>query len=393
MRIVGMRTKRTNINRAFEIAFIAFILFTFLQFVDGEILYIIGNKIEKLLHIHTEINVETMRSYLVMIFSGIFASTIVALSFYIVEYQHEKQKAIMTLLKENARLSNLYLKIPYFDDKSEYGKLCINYYNEVLCELIAGKRDKKKPYIIVNYSIKEETIKNTHEAKLIRYLEQNKQLLNSVFEDGELPISQKIRDIFIEMQFKLIETLKVYNLIVKEDLEELKYCVYDIDRFSGFSYRKIKKVIGEDKDVLQGLTRANIFNKDIVEKRILTLHKRVTERTKLNFEEVNLDSVNKKDYIDDYEACITLFNKVLFAQNGIFGEVYHEYFKANGIYNKFVYHMAKLDSILVYDLTREIDEINKLKFTSIRKMEVRGGRVLHNKWIPGDVMYGDIYRE
>ncbi|OIK09926.1 hypothetical protein [Bacillus sp. MUM 13] len=388
-----MRTKRININRAFEIAIIALIVFTFLQFVDGEILYIIGNTIEKLLHIHTEINVETMRSYLVMIFSGIFASTIVALSFFIVEYQYEKQKAFMNLIKENTRLSNLYLEIPYFDDKSEYGKLCINYYHEVLGELIAGKRDKKKPYIIVSGSLKEETIKNTHEAKLIRYLEQNKELLTSVFVDGELPINQKLKDIFIEIQFKLIEALEVYNLIVKEDLEVLKYYVYDIERFSGLSFRKIKKVIGEDKEVLQGLTRANIFNKDIVEKRILTLHKRVTEKTKLNFEEVNLDSVNNKDYIDDFEACITLFNKVLFAQNGIFGEVYHEYFKANVIYNKFAYHMAKLNSILVYNLTREIDEINKWKFTSRRKKEVRGGRVLHNKWIPGDVMYGDIYRE
>ncbi|MBC5638442.1 hypothetical protein H8S33_16820 [Ornithinibacillus sp. BX22] len=55
--------------------------------------------------------------------------------------------------------------------------------------------------------------------------------------------------------------------------------------------------------------------------------------------------------------------------------------------------MAKLNSIFVYDLTREIDEINKGQFTSRRKNEVRGGHILHNKMIPGDVMYGDLYRE
>lgn len=165
-----MRTKRNNIIRACDIAMIALIVFTLLKFVDGNELYNIGNTIEALLHIHTEINVETMRSYLVMIFSGIFASTIVALCFYIVEYQCEKQERIMKLIKENARLSKLYLELPYIDAKSNYGKLCINYYYEVLDELIAGKSDKEMPHIIVNQSIKATTMQQSLQELFLFFL-------------------------------------------------------------------------------------------------------------------------------------------------------------------------------------------------------------------------------
>lgn len=392
MRIINIRTKRNNIIRACDIAAIAFLVFTILQFADGDALYNIGNRIEESLHIHTEINVETMRAYLVMIFSGIFAITIVALCFYIVEYQCEKQAAIMKLIKENNRLSKLYLELPYIDDKSDYGKLCINYYYEVLGELIERKRDKDLAHIIVSESIKESTMKNTYKAKLIKFLKQNKQLLKDVFDDSELLISQKLKDIFVEMHLKLKDALEVYSLVVKEDLEELKYCVYDIGRFSGLSYKKIKKVVGDDEEVLLGLRRASILNISLVEERILTLHERVHQRAKLIFEEIELDSENIKNYLDNYAVCQNLLNKVLDAQNGVFDKVYHKFFEAYFIYYKFSYHMAKLNSILFYDLTRKIDKIDKGEFTSRRKVSVRGGHVLHNKMIPGEVMYGDIYR-
>lgn len=43
----------------------------------------------------------------------------VALGFYIVEYQSEKNEKIRKLISENTRLSNRFLEIPYLDNESE----------------------------------------------------------------------------------------------------------------------------------------------------------------------------------------------------------------------------------------------------------------------------------
>ncbi|WP_419885532.1 hypothetical protein [Paenibacillus sp. B-A-8] len=388
-----MKIKKRNIARAIDVGVVSLLIYTFFHFIDGDYLYYFGNRLEKFLHIHTNVRVETVRAYLTTIFSGIFASTIVALGFFIVEFQGEKKEKILRLYYENNRLFKRIMKIPYFDTKTEYGKLCIDYYLELTSNIASSKYKEGMQQIILSNLEKASLAKNTCKTKLVKYLEQHKGHLINEFDDWELSIEQKLQDIALETHVKLKNALEIYSEVINEDLGTLKNCVFDISRISWLGYRKIRKILGRDEQILRGLGSIDMFNRSAVEDRIYTLHRRLHERVKLIFEEVELNHENIERYLSNENIYRVLFEKTLVAQEGLFDYVYHEFFKGNLSYNRFAYHLAKLNAILLYDLTRQVGEISKYDFVGVRKSNVRAGRVLHSKIIPGEVMYGDLYRE
>ncbi|OKP98634.1 CFAP97 domain-containing protein [Paenibacillus sp. P46E] len=388
-----MKIKKRNIARAIDVAALSLLIYSFFQFVDGDDLYYFGNKLESFLHIHTNVKVEIVRTYLTTIFSGIFASTIVALGFFIVEFQGEKKEKILKLYYENNRLFERIMKIPYFDNKTEYGKLCIDYYLELTNNIASSKRKEEMQQIILSNLEKASLNRNICKTKLVKYLEQHKDHLRYEFDGLELSIEQKLQDIVLETHVKLKEALVIYSDVINEDLRTLKNCVFDISRISWLGYRKIKKVIGQEEQILRGLGPIGLFNRGAVEDRIYTLHRRVHERVKLIFEEVELNHESIEKYLINENVYGVLFEKTLVAQKGLFDYVYHEFFKGHLCYNRFAYHLAKLNGILLYDLIRQVDEISKYDFVDIRKSNVKAGRVLHSKIIPGEVIYGDLYRE
>jgi len=388
-----MKIKKRNIARAIDVGVVSLLIYSFFHFIDADYLYYFGNSLERFLHIDTNIKVETVRTYITTIFSGIFASTIVALGFFIVEFQGEKKEKILKLYYENNRLFKRVMKIPYFDNKTKYGKLCIDYSLELTSNIASSKFKKSTQRIILSNLEEASLEKNTCKTKLVKYLEQHRGHLKYQFDGPELSIEQKLQDIALETHIKLKNALEIYCEVVNEDLGMLKNCVFDISRISWLSYRKIKKIIGRDEQILRGLGTIGMFNRSVVEDRIYTLHRRVHERVKLIFEEVELNHESIERYLSDEKAYGILLNKTLVAQKGLFDDVYHEFFKGYLSYNSFAYHLAKLNSILLYDLTRQVDEISKYDFVGVRKSNVKAGRVVHSKIIPGEVMYGDIYRE
>ena len=76
-----MKIKKRNIELATSVSIIMLLVLAYVHFADEEELFRVGNRIEEILHIYTNISVVKMQSFIEVVTSGVLGSALVALFF------------------------------------------------------------------------------------------------------------------------------------------------------------------------------------------------------------------------------------------------------------------------------------------------------------------------
>lgn len=432
-----MRIKKRNIQVAIDICIISFLIYLFVHFSSEETLLEIGNKIEGSFGWCSNIQVTTMQSFITTIMSGIFASTLVALFFYVQEYQREKEVQLTKLIKMNKDICKSYREIPYigYNSENDFDKLArkyyLEYYDNILIEEISKSNNellKKIPKAMrrelrqkVNEYISKQS--NNAERKLISYIKNNPCILNTRIKGVDLTIEEKLQDIIKELDYKLDKAIKAYKTILSIDLTEMEDMLEDIDTFWGYGRKKrnfIKKKIGDEtiypflylstQDIFSAQLR-NMKNQKYLYDKVVVLHmvkeqyKCSTENTaqricdiqrrgqtyiEKTFEFFDMEELKKYNKAQLLSGLLTLQQvfldtdkrKICIGQNN--NDITYAY-------NKFVYYMTNLDNILLLDLTE------RLKFSQTEDFVIgldrfEGGGRICVKHYRGEEINPNIYR-
>lgn len=229
-----MNLRIKHVKKALGVIFAMLIIFTIFNFISTEAMLYVGNTIEGNLGLHTNIDVEKVRSFITAISSGILGSAIVAMLFYINEYASEKKDKILKIVRENNKLQKIYREFPFLEHEGDYYRLERNYYFEYL----DNKRKKKFNDAIDNLVhtvpkkmkreirehnkriIQTESFKYRNELKEI--LENNPEIRKRRFSDDVIEVEQSLKDILVKYDMyidRMMETIKKLNRYEYENLE------------------------------------------------------------------------------------------------------------------------------------------------------------------------------
>lgn len=386
-----MILRKKNIIRAFDIISVSFLVLTFFHFASIDELYNIGTFVEKKLGVHTEIDVVNMKSYVVMLFSGVLTSSLVALAFFISEYQNSKVELYRAFINENNRLVDIYNQIPIINNETEYGKLCLSYYLEFLLSKVKENESKATKAIIIDSYNNFQSSKSETRVQLEQILKDNPDLLSMRDSEKSMSINEKCLDIIMDLHCTIDDAIKAYNNVLKIDLSTLQNIEWDITHFRGYRKRSLLKIFGED-DVIPNISRISLFNFGIAEKRALMLHKRFIERTHEVFQGYSLDTIIVEDNSESFMQYLELTQSIIKAQKDIFDKIYHDYFEVYFSYNKLSYHLSLINKVLLSRIGVNDYQVDKHHFTLKRSRSIEKGRIFSIKRFRGDVVYKDLFR-
>ena len=100
-----MKIKKRNIELATSVSIIMLLVLAYVHFADEEELFRVGNRIEEILHIYTNISVVKMQSFIEVVTSGVLGSALVALFFYVQDYYCEREKELHNAIEHINDLS------------------------------------------------------------------------------------------------------------------------------------------------------------------------------------------------------------------------------------------------------------------------------------------------
>ena len=413
-----MTTLKRNIMIAKITCTLSLFFFIFFQFSSEELLFSIGCKIEKVLHISTNINVKTMQSFLTAILSGVFASTLVALVFYYQEYKRAKENLILKIMDEIDKIVVLYNKIPFFDYfcDTEFNRKALEYYKEYynnkcceeMKEVINGgikKINKGERRSVKRASEKEfsKIISEDRKNELLSYIHQNENVLISLGGEKITP-DEKLEEIRNTIDLKIKQAADAYNAILEYDIDSIIWIIMDVCDNKRYSSKKKKMIKKQMKDsniiipaidisyselvqkgckLLRNKEQKNIskrmnFNskyvlstKCIVE-RVGEIVKRSQTYIKATFEMKSFDAGNNYDK-NNTLVILSIFQSIFFDKTEInIGE------ETMSIpYCKQSYVLDNLRQLLLFDISGYYTFMEKYKYTKIND-RYEGNR--HVKW-------------
>ena len=110
-----MKIKKRNIELATSVSIIMLLVLAYVHFADEEELFSVGNRIEEILHIYTNISVVKMQSFIEVVTSGVLGSALVALFFYVQDYYCEREKELHNAIEHINEFRRLIQKFHFVD--------------------------------------------------------------------------------------------------------------------------------------------------------------------------------------------------------------------------------------------------------------------------------------
>ncbi|NMA84560.1 MAG: hypothetical protein GX962_11965 [Epulopiscium sp.] len=391
-----------------------FIIFTIFNFVSTSTLLYLGNLIECKLGIYSNIDVEKVRSFITTISSGILGSVIVAVVFYINEYNSKKRENIHSIIRESNKLQKLYMAFPYIPKKGQYYELERQYYFEYLENKRkeefnntldrfqhAAPKDMKREIREQNEKIKE-TNSYEYEKKLGELLLEYPQLRKSRFDDNVIDVEQKLKDIIIQYDIYIDKMMENIECLINSNLEELELYIDEYVCVFNFSKKKKHNILNHFKPEIVEANRIYPYDSNeqissvTIANRLYTIHTRFIKKIIAHLQKI--EDISK---CADRKEALILF---LWLQDDIYGtdvkvipiidsneEVISET-KIDYVYNKLNMCIDNLQSILFGEISNKYNYYPQEYF--VRKGEsVEYGHMIKMVEMAGDVAYGDIYRK
>lgn len=429
-----MKNKKTNIQIAVMVCFLSLLIYISVHFSSEERLVEAGNQIGVFLGISTTIKAATMQAFITTIFSGVFASTLVAFFFYVQEYQREKQIQLQRVMKINKEICKQYREIPYIEygQSDELCKLARAYYceyydNKLLEELVKAGEDylktiPKSARRVLKAEVNNNIPKPSEEKKnaLISFLK-----ADTDSEDSVINVEEVLCDIIDTLDYKIDKAVSVYKKILSVDLSELEDIFEDVSVFCGYGVRARrflkKRMCDTDIYPYLYLKRRDIFDAQMKSmrnqtslysriqawrfvaednsssakntvKRIYYLQRRAQRYIEKTFEMYNIEELKKYDKKELLEGLLAL-QYVFFgidkmeirAKTGDAGR------KITFSYNKFIYYIENLNRLLLFDIINRYKFLDKTNFAMKADRFEKGTHVCFKGFSPNDIN-PDIYR-
>ncbi|WP_413406697.1 hypothetical protein [Paenibacillus amylolyticus] len=406
-----MHLRIKHLEKAIFIIIFMFVVFTYFNFISTEKMIYIGNVIEKKLGLHFEADVEKVRSFIMAISSGILGSAIVAMIFYINEYNSDKREQILKIVRENNKLQKIYTEIPFLEHEGEYYKLERLYYreylnnkrkrnfNEAIDNVVKDvPKKKKREFRQYNNKIKEiESFK--YRAKLKQVLENHPEIRKRRFSEDVLEVEQKLKDILVKYDMYIDKMMESIDTLKRYDYEELKLCVEEYKSIFNYSIVKKRKILRFLSPEIKRIYPYDLNEKvssEIIAKRIYKIHKRLVEKIGSHMQ--NIEDINKSGDRSDALGLFLLF------QNEIYGlgvksistvnsknEATSE-MKIHYAYNILNMCVDNLQWILFAELTNR-HEFRSQEYYVRKGYSVEYGTLMKTIEMDGKTAYGDIYRK
>ncbi|MES5865872.1 hypothetical protein [Bacillus cereus group sp. RP32] len=406
-----LRIKHVKI--ALGIIFIMLIIFSIFNFISTDIMLYIGNAIEYKLGVHSNIDVEKIRSFITTISSGVLGSAIVAMIFYLNEYNSEKAEKIRKILRENNKIQKIYKEIPFLEHEGDYYKKERNFYfeyldnknkrkiNETLDDFVrtAPKKMKRKIREYNKEFRKVESFKSRNELKEV--LEKHPEIRKSRFSDDVIEVDQRLRDIIIEYDMYVEKMMEIIRILKRHDLEELKLCVEEYKCAFNFTKAKKRKILKCFNPKIEGIERIYPYglnenvSSEVIANRIYKIHKRLIEKIDARMQKIE-DINQTRDRIQAFSLFLSLQDEIYGAGIGNIPVTSNNEVTSNieihYAYNKINMCVDNLQWILFGELT------NGYKYRSqgyyAKKIEsFENGIKTKTIEMDGRTVFGDIYRK
>lgn len=367
--LVDMFIKRKNIKSGLLVAFVALGIYLLFLSIKTETLISIGNGIEGIFGVCSDFDVEIFREAIKTITSGIFGSALVAVLFYIQEYNRMKIENIREIIAIGRELCEKFDVIPSFAVGNEEAILKKEYYLEYkqnkayreaiekskeICEK-ARKEHRKDADTFINEVKRnnkriEEMISTKAENDLICFWEKVGRT-----EDW---ISERRNWLIDEYDKLILKSKNCYIDILSIDLHSLRDVVNSFDSARPMLEKQkefIRKRI-PDKYILGELGESNYSAKDIAE-RILNILERAKALVAYTFEKncVDIEYATNVQLIDSIMELQNVFirqTEIDAVRGGKNGECL---LKLSPDYKVMRYHMENLFAILMFEFTGKYD--------------------------------------
>lgn len=433
-----MKIKKRNIEFAIGLSAVSLLMYIFFHFSSEEQLLIIGQRIERIIGIPIAIQVNHMQTFLTTILSGIFASTLVALVFYIQDYQREKEVLFKKAMNINSDICKIYREIPYLDylENNDSCSLArgyyVEYYRNKYIQEMKSKNDeylKQFPKTTRN-KLQRETqplFQTSSEKKesLLSFLKAARTQASSENAATELPDDDTIlEDIIKNIDYKTQKAREVYKRILETDLSELEEIIDEIVSWKCYSFLRcnfLRKGIKDEtifpalflkpKDVITlmftnakqqprlfdkinalSLTKGRIrCSNNTVVSRILEMHKRGLTFIQAMYDLHNLGSDQPHSSTDMLQGLQALQHVFLGTDKMRINTKGEELLEIPFSFNKFAYYALNLNRILLLDLTGRY-EFAPLENFAMLADRFEEGKHIYTQSFSGDAINPDIYR-
>lgn len=428
-----MKIKKRNIELAISVCIIMIMIFIYVHFAEERDLFLIGCSFEKLLHIHTDISVLKMQSFIEAIVSGIFGSSMVAMFFYIQDYQCEREKTLNNAMEFVNKYCEIYSHIPYcrFFENSEYAKLAqsyyIEYYNNQLIMELKKKTDNylktipKAARRVLKAEVEKKNIVESTDSKM-----KIEKYLNEYIKDIDADckkdrIEDELNTIIKEIDYKAEQSINAYKEIMELDLSKFSDLIEAVITFKSyglFKKRFIRKYMQDQKifpqlyvsikDLLKEQWRHikaqdKIYGKMMAACRVREEYRCNTEnilrrihrillRTQRYIDtqfSVNNYSKLKKFNKNELLVLLKILQKDFIAKDDF--QIMPDSEPITFSYNKLVYSIINLKMILLYELTERYKYREKRSFAMTKDAYEENVHVW-SKSYSGEDLRNDFYR-
>lgn len=283
-----MKIKKRNIELATSVSIIMLLVLAYVHFADEEELFRVGNRIEEILHIYTNISVVKMQSFIEVVTSGVLGSALVALFFYVQDYYCEREKVLHNAIEHINEFSKTYSEIPFcrYFENTDYAKLARDYYieyydNEFQLEVKKTADDylktiPKAARRVLKAEINNKKFGGSYEAKskLEKYLTEK---FNGVeAESCKEYIEDELKTIIKEIDYKMEKAINAYQGIMELDMSEFESLADSVTTFKKYGIFK-KRFLKKHMLDIAIFPHLQISIKDLVteQKRHVKAHKGV----------------------------------------------------------------------------------------------------------------------
>ena len=371
-----MWIKRKNIKSGLLVAGIALGIYLWFLLINTEKLISIGNGIEGIFGLCSSFDVEIFREGVKTITSGIFGSALVAVLFYIQEYNRMKIENVREIISLGRELCEKFDVIPSFPVGNDEAILKKEYYLEYkqnqsyrevikktkeLCEKASKEKGKAAEAFIKEVKLNNKKIEGLISTKAESDL--------SVFWEKagrtEEWIEERKHWLIDEYDKLILKSKNCYLDILSIDLHSLRDAVNSFDSARPMLKKRrdyIAKKIS-DKYILGELGDSNYSAKDVAE-RTLYIFERAKALVAYTFEKncVDLEFVTNVQLIDSIMELQTAFirqTEIEYARGGKSGE---SLLKLSPDYRVMRYHMENLFAILLFEFTGKYDYLGRESF-------------------------------
>ena len=428
-----MKIKKRNIELATSVSIIMLLVLAYVHFADEEELFRVGNRIEEILHIYTNISVVKMQSFIEVVTSGVLGSALVALFFYVQDYYCEREKELHNAIEHINEFSKTYSEIPFcrYFENTDYPKLARDYYieyydNEFQLEVKKTADDylktiPKAARRVLKAEINNKKFGESYEAKskLEKYLTEK---FNGVeAESCKEYIEAELKTIIKEIDYKMEKAINAYQGIMELDMSEFESLADSVTTFKKYGIFKkrflkkhmldiaifphlqisIKDLVTEQKRHVK--VHKGVYNKVLaaymvwdeykcntenVLKRIVRILKRTQKYTYSQFSMHNyseLKKYNKKELL----VMLMILQKAFLGTDT--AQILPEYEPILFSYNKVVYNITNLSRILLYELTERYEYRDIRTFAMVKDAYEKNQHIWSNSY-SGEDLNSDFFR-